>query len=971
MLANTRSDRVSTGQSTRVRMFAAVGTAVAVVGLLVFGARLIARGEAANEDLERQAWRRNSLATLNGEMAGVLRAEELCQMVIRTVTQLLDAPIGAFYVRDGGDRLICLAGHGTESLDSIPGFSIGEGLVGRAAAEGNPVFLDDVPGDYLAIRSGLGATPPRQLVIQPTTFEGTVNGVFEVATHRMISVEQREFLERAATDIGVVLATSQSRERLQELLEETQVQSEELQAQLEGINAELEERTEALQREAQRTARKNSELALARDQVELKAQELEEMSRYKSEFLANMSHELRTPLNSILLLSRLLAENGEGTLSAKQVEFAQTVHDSGNELITLIDEILDQARIESGKLKLVFEPVALADLLDGVERQFKRSVEEKGLTFDVHLDSRLPATAQTDDQRLRQILKNLLSNALKFTETGGITVKAAPANEKSLPEELVLREEERFIELSVRDTGIGIAREMQQRVFEPFQQAEGSTDRKYGGTGLGLSISQKLAELLGGTLALDSEPGRGSCFSLLIPTTPPADAEPEEQTIERASDSVSSDGEVDIPELDDPAVDPATDSFTEGAATPADTADDRDDVSVDDRAVLIIEDDPVFSSLLTLLARERGFKVLSTNRGKEGIELARQYQPSAILLDIGLPDIDGIAVIGRLKEDLAVRHIPVHFISSHERNIDALKTGAVGYLRKPVSHDAIGRAFSRIEAFIARPVSRLLVAVIDPDERDRIVNAIGGKDVELTTVEGGQEALDAIHSSHFDCAVLQWDLPDMAGKEVLLGVRRTAAVSNLPIVVLSNRELARDEMVTIDRYADRHIIRDDRTKARLLDETALFLHRVEADLPEDQRRVMHVMHDREALFKDRKLLLVDDDMRNVFALCALLESQGLEPAIACNGIEALEKLDELPDTDLVLMDIMMPEMDGYEAMRRIRTDGRFDKLPIIALTAKAMRGDRARCIEAGASDYLTKPVDDDKLLSMLRVWLYS
>ena len=676
-----------------------------------------------------------------------------------------------------------------------------------------------------------------------------------------------------------------------------------------------------------------------------------------------MSHELRTPLNSLLILSRLLMDNEAGNLTDKQTQFACTIHDSGKDLLDLINEILDLSKIESGKVQIVIEKAEVREILAAVEGQFRTVAEKKNLAFPISIAGAVPEIIETDPQRLGQVLRNLLSNAFKFTEQGSVGVSVAPAVAEDLPTGSGL-DAGQCVTIRVEDTGIGIPQEKQKIIFEAFQQADGTTDRKYGGTGLGLSISRELVRLFGGEITLTSTEGRGSCFAVILPVRASGVISEQDRSVrvESAREAPAA-GAKGASETDRP-------SPSEEGRGPDSVPDDRGDIQPADKTVLIIEDDPAFARILVDLSREKGFKCLVAEDGESGLHLADYHVPSAAMVDIVLPGIDGLTVVSRLKENLKTRHIPVHLVSGIEKEVRALDLGATGFLKKPVAMETLNEAFRRVEHFASDDVRKLLVVEDNAAARESIVELLNDSGLEITTVDSGSEAIKLLGEQSFDCMILDLDLPDMQGVELLRRVRNTESRDQLPVVVFTGKELSAQEKAVVDDLAQRIIVKGERSAERLVDETTLFLHRVEKDLPESQRHMIRMIHDKETILQGRRLLLVDDDMRNLFALGSILEAKGLQLQMATNGRHCLEVLAEHAETELVLMDVMMPEMDGYEAIRQIRIQEQFRDLPIIALTAKAMKGDRAKCIEAGASDYLAKPVDADKLLSMLRVWLY-
>jgi PAS domain S-box-containing protein len=946
--------------------------------------------------LEKQIWRRTGRIELNDRMRGEQDIETLGRNIISYLANYLNAQVGAIYLADGNNLLRLIAGYAYSGrTDGSKEFEFGEGLVGQAALEKEPVVITQVPDDYMYISSGLGEAIPRNILVKSFLYEGHIKGVIELGSFHVFTDTQLDFLNQVEESIAVAFHTARSRLRMQELLEETQQQAEELQNQQEKLrqtneeleeqthalqeseaklqaqqeelrqaNEELEEKTEALERQRDEMRKKNIELEKSQELLEKKARDIELTSKYKSEFLANMSHELRTPLNSILILSQLLSEDKEGNLSAKQVEFARTIYSSGSDLLALINDVLDLSKVEAGKIELDMEALDLDDFSGTIARQFKPLAKEKGLGFKIDLAEGLPRQIHTDRQKLEQIIKNLLSNAIKFTTEGEITLRIhRPAADSHLSDTGLASEN--AVVFSVSDTGIGIPEEKQKLIFEAFQQADGTTSRKYGGTGLGLSISRELTRLLGGKIELQSQEGKGSTFLLYLP-----EAVAEEKQVKQMEAPIAP-----VEPAEGQGCGPAA-GFIESPGSMGFTdvesiRDDRKEIQPRDRSILLIEDDPKFTKILFDIAHEKGFKCLVAGDGETGLHLADYYQPGGIILDIGLPGIDGWTVLSRLKDNSKTRHIPVHVISASDKTFDSMKMGAIGHITKPVGIDGLDNAFRKIESIISKSVKHLLIVEDDPAQRKAIIELIGNGDVATTGVSTAQEAYELLKSGKFDCMILDLRLPDMSGAELLAKMRGDGGISYLPIIIYTGKELTKEEEITLHKYAERVITKSTTGHQRLLDETTLFLHRVEADLPEEKRKILRMIHDKETILKGKTILLVDDDMRNVFALCSVLEEKGMKVLIGKNGKEGLERLNDNPGVDLVLMDIMMPEMDGYEAIKEIRRQDRFKKLPIIALTAKAMKGDRNKCIEAGASDYLAKPVDRHKLLSMLRVWLYS
>jgi tubulin-specific chaperone A len=755
----------------------------------------------------------------------------------------------------------------------------------------------------------------------------------------------------------------------------------------------LEEHTKALEVQKEAIGQKNTDLVKAQEIVRQKAHDLEQASKYKSEFLANMSHELRTPLNSILILSQLFGNNRDGNLTPKQVESAKAIHSSGSDLLNLINEILDLSKVEAGKVELMIENVSLNSLESGLNRLFKDVAEDKGVRFDIERASNLPDSLETDSLRLQQILRNLLTNAFKFTGEGTVSLSMARPTSDLLGDSGI--DANTAIAFSVKDEGIGIPEDKQDAIFCAFQQADGSTSRNYGGTGLGLSISKELAALLGGVIRLQSAENQGSIFTVILPekytervkeSILPNDlllnVPPSPKVVPKASQSgakVPEERPKSIKQETFQSCAPEEGVSREAGGIPATSVppcdtdyleDDRAGINPESRSLLIIEDDLNFARIMRDFGRERGFLCLVAEDGETGLHFADYYKPSAVILDIGLPGIDGWTVMDRLKDNPSLRHIPVHFMSADDMSLDAMRMGAVGFLSKPVSMEKVDDAFSRLEDIIAKPVSNLLLVEDDETQRDSIQELIGNGDVKTTAVGTGEEAYNCLVEGNYDCMILDLGLEDMSGFDLLEKIRMSEEASRVPVIIYTGRDLTKVEEDELCKYAESIIVKGVKSPERLLDESALFLHRVEANLPADKQKMIKLVHDRESILSTKKILLVDDDMRNVFALSSVLEEKNMEVVIAKNGLECLDKLAEIDDIDCVLMDIMMPKMDGYEAMREIRKQIKFAKLPVIALTAKAMKGDRSKCLEAGANDYLAKPVNTDKLLSMMRVWLY-
>ncbi|MBA4370173.1 MAG: hypothetical protein C0418_01155 [Coriobacteriaceae bacterium] len=942
-------------------------------------ARDVTESKRMEMQLQEHAALRTGQIELADQMRGDPEVDVLCRNTITYLCKRLEVPTGLMYLagEDGTLRLVASYAH-KHKKHLVSEFKPGEGLVGQAALEQQDVILANVPEDYITIQSGLGKAVPRHILAKPIVHNGEVKAVIELGTLHEFVESQSLFLDTVAESIAIAVESAQGRMRLAESLEESQTLAEELQAQQEELrtaNEELEEQTQALttseeklrvqQEELQVTNeeleeknelldRQKRDVEKAREDVEEQAKELALASKYKSEFLANMSHELRTPLNSLLLLAQSLAENKAGNLTADQLESARTIHGSGNDLLNLITEILDLAKIEAGRMDLQLGTVRVRDLADGVRACFGHMTDEKGLELEIAVREDAPAEMVSDRKRIEQVIRNLMSNAIKFTDSGSVTVTfARPSPGTNLSRSSLSAST--CLAVEVKDTGIGIAPEDQKTMFEAFQQVDGGTARKYDGTGLGLSISRELARLLGGEIQVESELGSGSTFTLYLPLAVSsgrkvAPGDTATVTVGRADEG-------------------AANGATRQRAAAAQIEDDRDNLKKDDRVILVIEDDPDFARLLYGKCHERDHRCLVAPTGEVGLELAGKHLPSAVILDIGLPGMDGWAVLSALKEDTDTRHIPVHIVSAEEASTESLRRGAVGHIAKPLSQEDLEDTFCRLEQVSPGKTKRVLVVEDDPNVRRETVKLIKGRDVKVDEAETGEQAFEALRSGGYDCAVLDLGLPDMDGSGLLRRLVREG-VALPPVIVHTARDLTRDEEADLREHAESIVIKDVRSQERLLDEVSLFLHRVVSRMPEKKQRIIRDLHDADAVLKGKRVLIVDDDMRTTFAVSRLLSERGMETLKADNGDRALRLLEEHPDVDLVLMDIMMPVMDGYEAMKRIRDQERFRGLPIIALTAKAMPEDREKCLAAGANDYLPKPVDQERLFSMMRVWLY-
>ncbi|MZR61732.1 response regulator [Alcanivorax sp. DP30] len=965
-----------------------------------------------HQEDRRQETIKNHLAELNNRMRGEMSYEQLGNNMLSFLVPVLDAQVGAFYsFNPETQRLSLSSSYAMQRRKHLANdFGLGESLVGQCALERKTILLEQVPEGYISISSGTGVGEARNVVVMPVIHEEELKGVLEIGAFRQFTDSDLAFLDQSSEVIAISVSSAMSRMRMAEMLEQTRQQAIELEKQkeemaqvnndleeqamelsasesrlqqqqeeLKAINEELESQTQALraseeslqaQQEELRVtneeleaqarllteqksemAQKNDELELLHHELEDKIRELELSSKYKSEFLSTMSHELRTPLNSILILSNALGQNKKGNLNEKQVEHAQVIHSAGSDLLSLINDILDISKIEEGKMDVVIDDLSPNELGEHFQRHFSHVAENRGLEFHVNVGEDVPEHFYTDRQRLEQIIKNLLSNALKFTEQGSVTLSIErPDSSDALPRHLTA---DKAIKLAVIDTGAGIPAEKQKLIFEAFQQADGTTSRKYGGTGLGLTISRELARLLGGEIGLYSDgEGQGATFTLYLPEGTP-------ESLEQADQAADQDASI---------------SFNAEAHTAALVSEKSadDEFVVREKTVLIVEDDEEFGGVLLELAADYGLEGHICHDGEAGLEYASHYRPSAIILDIGLPGIDGWEVMEKLKADPRTKDIPVHFLSGRDERKKALDLGALDLLTKPVNQEDILSAFAKIEGAIETNVRRLLVVEDSEIQHESIRELFDQKGVEITAATSGQEALEALRSTVFDCMILDLTLPDMSGFELLELINNSDDYDSVPVVIYTGKDLTREEEAKLRKYADRIILKTERSHERLLNEASLFLHWLESTLPSNRNAPSDSsIEHRDDIFEGKQLLLVDDDMRNIYALSAQLEELGFEITIANNGKEALDALDDNPAMDIVLMDIMMPEMDGYEAMGLIREQARFKKLPMLALTAKAMKDDRAKCIEAGANDYCSKPIDMAKLTSLLRVWLHK
>jgi CheY-like chemotaxis protein/signal transduction histidine kinase len=958
-----------------------------------------------------QDWLKSSLAKFALLFQGQRNTARVCEGILAELATILDARHSVIYVpRQENDATVLGLEGSYAAVNPKPVLAPGEGLVGQCFVQKERVIVHEIPDDYLKISSVLGEAKPKSVVIQPALFYGEVKAVLELATLREFTPIQLAFLDQLSDSIGIVLNTIEGAMRTQALLEQAQKLSENLQVQQEELseknieledqaerlrlsevqlqeqqeelkqtneeleqtneelqqtNEEMEEKVNLLAEQKRETERANLEIENARRALEEKAQQVMLASKYKSDFLANMSHELRTPLNSLLILSKILSDNGEANLTPKQIQYAQTINTSGNDLLELINEILDLSKIESGSVELERAEVQLPQIGDFADTSFRHLAEQKKLEFKIELAPELPPTITTDIRRLERVLKNLLSNAFKFTEKGAVTLRVSSALSGWNHDLETLSRADAVLAFAVTDSGIGIPTDKQQLIFEAFQQADAGTSRKYGGTGLGLSISREIASLLGGELKVQSEPGKGSTFTLYLPRTLPADYLPAKPKppISSAGAKSRQHPSSSLPEM--------TSSLTEAMPDDTEVKDDRRNLSPGDNILLVIEDDLSFANIVMDFAREKGFKVLLARNAAHGIALATRLNPSAITLDLHLPDNDGWMVLDRLKYEPKTRHIPIHIISVDEERERSLRLGAVSYFQKPLTKESLEDALDQTIEFLNRPLKNLLIIEDDAVQRQSLVDLVGNGDVHSTAVGSAHDAFSAMDEIKFDCIVLDLGLPDKNGFDLIREIHQKYGNHAPPIIVYTGKELSREEETELRMISESIVIKNVRSPERLLDETALFLHRVQTKLPEPKRRMIEQVQKKETILSGRKVLVVDDDVRNIFAITSALEASQMEVSYAESGQKALEFLESHPDIEVVLMDVMMPEMDGFEATRRIRRIERFKRLPIISVTAKAMKGDREKCLEAGASDYITKPVDMDQLRSLLRVWLYK
>jgi HAMP domain-containing protein/signal transduction histidine kinase/CheY-like chemotaxis protein len=1006
-------NQLAANLTTQVRAIAEVATAVTKGDLTRF-ITVSAQGEVAalkdniNEMIRNlkdttrknteQDWLKTNLAKFTRVLQGQRDLLTVSKVILSELAPLVDAQHGVFYIseRVEGDQVLkLLASYAYRERKGLANvFKLGEGLVGQCALEKEPILLSDVPDTYIRISSGLGEEVPRNIVVLPVLFEGDIKAVIELASFHKFSDVHLGFLEQLTESIGIVLNTIAANMRTEALLKQSQALTEELRKQQEELtetnkrleqqatslqqseellkrqqeelrrtNEELQEKARLLSEQKNEVEHKNLEVEQAKRALEEKAEQLSLTSKYKSEFLANMSHELRTPLNSLLILSQTLSDNTDGNLTARQVDFAKTIHASGADLLELINDILDLSKIESGTMTVDVGPLRFSDLREFVERTFRQVADKKGLDFAIDVAPDMALEAQTDSKRLQQVLKNLLSNAFKFTESGRVTLQVQTARSGFTPDHPILRTVPTVVAFVVKDTGIGIPREKHQIIFEAFQQADGSTARKYGGTGLGLSISREIARLLGGEIRLESEVGKGSTFTLYLPLNYVAPRPAEQGSV---VDKVIAG----VKALPAPAQAPEV--MPPSPIVPrVEIEDDSASILPGDSVLLAVTHAPDHAARLRAAAQGVGFKLLVSTDVEEALETARNSRPVAVAVDLDLPDMAGWVALDRLKHDASTRALPVYTLSESDHRERSLTLGALGHLVAAADPQAAAQALKDLRDFVDRKGRSLLIVEDDAVHRQSLMELLSSEDVQLVPVGTAAEAMAAVAQRRFDCVVLDLGLPDMPGADLLNQMHSEHGLATPPVIVYTGRELTRAQETELRRVAEAIVIKDAQSPERLLEETSLFLHRAPAQMPEQKRRMLEKARQMDPMLVGRKVLVVDDDVRNIFALNTLLERYGMKVAFAENAKEGIGLLERDPNVELVLMDVMMPEMDGYQAMRAIRRMERFAQLPILALTAKAMKGDREKCLEAGASDYITKPVDIEKLLSLLRVWLHA
>ena len=964
--------------TTQVRASAEVATAV-TKGDLTRSIQVEARGEVAElkdnintmignlrlttDRNTEQDWLKTNLAKFTNMLQGQRDLATVGKLLLSELAPLVNAQNGVIYLveteRGASLRLLSAYAYSRDEAGGQPDrLQIGESLIGQCAADARRLLITELPSNVTPIRSSLFKITPTNVIVLPVLFEGQVKAVIELASVGAFTDLQVSFLDQLTAGIGIVLNSIEATMQTEGLLKQSQQLATELQTQ----QAELQQTNDQLAQKAQQLAernveveRKNQEIEQARRALEEKATELALTSKYKSEFLANMSHELRTPLNSILILGQQFVDNADGNLTARQVEFARTIHGAGTDLLNLISDILDLSKIESGTVSVDAEEVFFSNLQDVVVRPFRHEAESRGLSFEVQVDPHLDRSMVTDSKRLQQVLKNLLSNAFKFTEQGGVRLVISAATGGWSPDRMSLGQAPSVVAFEVSDTGIGIPPEKQKIIFEAFQQADASTSRKYGGTGLGLAISRELANLLGGEIQLRSAPGLGSTFTLYLPLRYVGPPTAQQAATGAAAATIHS----------------ATKAMARMAELPIEPIpDDRDSIMAGDPLLLIVEDDPHYAGIIADLAHQSGLKVLVATHGADALALAREYRPSAVSLDVFLPDMLGWTVLSQLKQNPETRHIPVQMLTLDEDRQHGLARGAFSFVTKPTTTEGLQSALSRIKEYAAPRRRRLLVVEDNPAERLGITQLLGHDDIDIVSADTGAEAVEVLRDQAIDCVVLDLRLPDMSGFDLLEQMRDDPDLCDLPVVVFTGRELSPEEDAQLHTMARSVVVKGVESPERLLDETALFLHRVVATLPPEKQRMLERLHSSDEDLMGKTVLLVDDDARNIFALSSVLERRGMHVLTATTGGDAIAQLESEPSVAIVLMDIMMPGMDVYQTMQVVRANQALRRIPIIALTAKAMKGDREKCLEAGASDYLAKPVNTEQLLSALRMWLH-
>ena len=945
----------------------------------------------ASEKSLAQDWLKTGQTNLSNEMSGNKDITKLSMDIISCISQYLNCQVGLLYIMNERNVLELKGTYAYPNSEQLKKtIPMGQGLIGQAAHDKKSLFLSDISEEFISIESSMLNAPAIHISIIPVVYQDEVKGVMELGAIKPVHDIHHQFLSLVSESIAIAIHSSNERQKIESLFQQTKLQAEELQAQQEElrvtneelqeytsalkqnedrlklqqeelytINSELEEKNKYLEEQKYQITQKKIELENTHKNLEQKTQELKLASKYKSEFLANMSHELRTPLNSLLLLSKSLLDNKEQNLTETQRESAKIIHIVGNELLTLINEILDLSKIEAGKMPIHIEYFSLSDIEQMIQTKFKKLIDEKGLTLNVVLHKLNVSEIQTDPTRLLQIITNMISNALKFTHQGGITVEIFhPPDDTDLFNSGL--DPNQSVAISFTDTGIGIPKNKQMLIFEAFQQADGSTSRKYGGTGLGLSICREIAKMLGGEIHLKSDEGKGSTFTLFLPIE---NKSLKEQTAIKPQQLSSQTIHVHRPRMipSKPIEEIKTDHVNHTVI--------NDDSKPVDKTILIVEDDPNFAKILSDQCHAKGFKCIATESAEQGLKLAETYQPKAIILDLNLPGMNGLMFMDIIKDNPLLRHIPVHIMSAEEKSIDALQKGAISYIEKPLSHDELEATFRDIEQFIAQKIKHLLIINHDSTKRMKIKTLIEGQDLNIVDAENAQAALKLIRTNSFDCIILDDSLPDMSSFELLKKLEQEKSLKIPPVIIYSGENVPPDQSQAFQDYSKSIIVKRVKSEEQLLDETAIFLHRVVKELPEEKQKIIFNKHDKDYLFQDKKVLLVDDDMRNLFALSNMLKEKGMEIIKAPNGVFALRVLEQEKNIDLILMDMMMPEMDGYTACTKIREQQKYKNLPIIALTAKAMIHDRNKCIEAGASDYLSKPIDIERLFSMMRIWL--